>query len=229
MEFQDLPPCENEETLFARYAALALEKQMDFGDAVGTPQQYRLDMIQGVVAFDEKFFFPIQMLGMYEHDVQQWVWAWANDALELPEATLQDGIALKQYGEEYDHQLLSVGRFDLTEGQMHLIGVIASGLTDANAYYLGRFEGVTMVFTMKSDLIAKASQDNPERMLNVFQHIIDTWDMDYHNAFYCYLLAKGYEVEEQGNNLVGKRNGVVLVGKFDEEYRLVELTSESLH
>jgi hypothetical protein len=222
--FDTLPPCKSEQELLERYGAISLEKQISFGDLIGD-RSWNVDVSNGTISFGQDFSFPMQIIGTISHAAQSWLWAWANAQSNLPDSIIKDSLFLKKYGEENDIPLLSNRSFDFTKEELHLMGIIASGLTNASGYYLCDYGQGTMVVTVNSPQIVEATKDDHLRMLTVFPQLISQFEMNHLSAFRNYLAAKSYSITENGNSVSGTRDGKTITGEFDELFRLTNIKS----
>ncbi|MDR2234945.1 MAG: hypothetical protein LBE92_02370 [Chryseobacterium sp.] len=215
-------PCKTEQELLEHYGGIALDKQMDFGEVIGD-NNWNVNIQQGTISFGEDLVFPIQVLGTFSHSSQTWLWAWANTQSGLPESIMQQALQLKKYGEENGIDLLSSNTFDFSADELHLMGMIASGMFNASGYYIADYGQGAMVVTMKSDVIDKARNTDHIRVLTAFPQLISQFDMDHKNAFKSYLTFKGYQVTEKENSIEGTKDGNSVTGEFDDLSRLINL------
>ncbi|NDV96357.1 hypothetical protein D0T84_15750 [Dysgonomonas sp. 521] len=222
--FHSLPPCSSEQELIERYGAIALEKQDNLGEVIGD-NNWNADIPKGVISFGDNLEFPIQILGTFSHSSQTWLWAWANTQSGLPPKLIEQALALKEYGEKNNIDLLTVSQFEADNNDLHLIGAVASGMFDASAYYIADYGQGAMVVTIKSDLVDKQKQEISHlRIPTIFSQLITQHEVNHHNAFRCYLLAKGYTLDEQGSSkITGTKDGLTISAGFDELGRLVKI------
>jgi hypothetical protein len=218
----NLPPSKTEQALLERYGGIALDKQLDFADIIGD-NNWNVDMDKAEISFGANLIFPIQVLGTISHASQTWLWAWANTKSGLTENVTKQSYALKKFGEENEIDLLRNDSFDFSKEDLHLMGIIASGMYNASAYYIADYGQGAMVVTIKSDAIDKLKNQNHQRIFTVFPQLIAQFDMDHKNAFSNYLIAKGYALSAEGNNVTGTKNGNTVTGLFDEQMRLTNL------
>ena len=63
--------------LLSKYGAIALDKQENLSELIGD-EAGDLDIEKGTLTFGN-IEFPVQILGFYMQDTQQWSWAWDNE------------------------------------------------------------------------------------------------------------------------------------------------------
>jgi hypothetical protein len=222
---QNQTPCKTEEELLERFGGIALDRQLNFGEIIGT-NGWNVDMGKEEISFGPSLAFPMQALGTISHSSQSWLWAWANTKSGLSESVIKQSLQLKKYGEDNGIELLKNSTFDFTKDDLHLIGIIASGMFNSSAYYIADYGQGAMVVTIISDKVDKAFNDNPLshlRILTVFPQLISQFEMNHKLALTHYLTVKGYDISEDGNKITGTRNGNSIVGQFDELSRLTSL------
>src|SRR5690606_30071534 len=118
---------------------------------------------------------------------------------------------------------LSSSSFDFSKDELHRIGLIASGMFNASAYYIADYGQGAMLVTIKSDLIDRQRQDDHLRILSVFPQLISQFEMDHRVALQRYLEEKGYKISEQGARLTATKRGDTITADFDEFSRLSNL------
>lgn len=214
--------CKNEQELLERYACIAWEKQKDFAEVIGN-NNWNIDMGKGELSFGPELHFPIQVLGTISHAAQSWLWAWANTMSGLSPKLIEHSLQLKAYGEANNIALLSNDSFDFSKEELHIMGMIASGMFGASAYYIADYGQGAMVITVKSELVDKHYTNSHHAILTVFPQVITQYEMNHRFALRHYLNAKGYTIVETGQELSGTRNGNTIQATFDELSRLTEL------
>jgi len=219
---QNVTPCKTLEELLERYGGIAFDKQLDFADVIGN-NNWNVDMPKGQLAFGAELSFPIQVLGTISYSSESWLWAWANTQSGLPENIIKESLVLKKYGEVNEIDILRDSSFDFGKDDLHLIGIIASGMFNSTAYYIADYGQGAMVVTLKSVKIDNARKDNHNRILTVFPQLISQFDMNHKLALTNYLQAKGYSTNEQQNKLIGTKGTNTITAEFDETDRLTKL------
>ena len=215
-------PCKNEQELIEHFGGIALDKQLDLSDVIGE-NNWNVDLGKGEITFGGDLNFPIQILGTFSHSSETLLWAWANTQSNLPEQLIQQALKLKNYGEENQIELLANGNFDATEDDLHLIGLIASGMFGSSAYYVADYGQGAMVVTIDSKKIDAAHQGSHHRILTCFPQLISMFEMNHQAALKHYLHARGYQISETAEGLSAEKDGNIIQAKFDEQSRLVSL------
>ncbi|MBB6005211.1 DUF6882 domain-containing protein [Arcicella rosea] len=219
---QALTPCKTEEELLERYGGIALDKQIDFGTVIGN-NSWEVDLHKGTISFGEDLTFPMQALGTISHSSQTWLWAWANTKSGLSESIVEQSLHLKKYGVENDIDLLTSEKFDFSSEELHLIGMIASGMFNSSGYYIADYGQGAMLVTIKDSKFEGVNNESHQRILTVFPQLISLFEMNHKSAFKNYLMAKGYKLTETENSIVGTKNSESVSGQFDEYSRLTNL------
>ncbi|MBW1653901.1 DUF6882 domain-containing protein [Flavobacterium quisquiliarum] len=217
----------SENDFLEKYGALALEKQRNLYAVTGG-LSWNVDMNKEEITFGDDLTFPMQVLGSFSHSSETWLWLWENKAGGYAESVMKQALLLKQYGEENNIDLLTVGKFDAVPNDLHLIGMIATEMFDGSGYYLGNYGQGTMVVTIKSDLIDNVESEEFSRILTVFPELISTFEIQNHkNAFTNYLSQKGYELTSNGNEVKAEKDGNIINAVFNENNLLTNLNGNN--
>lgn len=217
-------PGKTEQELTEQYAALGLDKQRNLYDVIGD-NSWNADLTKGEISFGNDLAFPIQVLGTFSHSSETWLWGWANTNSNIPQPLLEQALQLKAHGEQYDIPLFKNSTFDAAKNDLHLIGMIASGVFNSSAYYLADYGQGVLLVTLKSAAIDKADKSDAPRVSTVFPEAISFFEMNHRNAFKNYVERKGYSVNTQSNQVIAEKNGAKITATFDEQGRLINLKS----
>jgi hypothetical protein len=218
---------ESENDFLEKFGAIALEKQRNLYDVTGG-LSWNVDMNKEEITFGDDLTFPMQVLGSFSHSSETWLWIWENKAGGYAESVMKQALLLKQYGEENNIDLLTVGKFDAVENDLHLIGMIAVEMFNGSGYYLGNYGQGTMVVTIKSDIIDQVESEELARILTVFPELISTFEIQNHkNAFTNYLSQKGYELTVNENEIKAEKNENVINAVFNDDNFLIKLNGNS--
>ena len=215
-------PCKTETELIERFGGISFDKQFDLGEVIGD-NSWNVDMKKGEISFGANITFPIQVLGTISHSSDTWLWAWANTKSGLSETVTKHANELKKYGEENEIDLLRNSEFGATKNDLHLIGLIASGMFGSSGYYIADYGQGAMVVTIKSDKVDKTRKENHHRVLTVFPQLISQFHMNHKLALTNYLNAKGYVVMQNGTNISATKNAEKITAEFDDLSRMTKL------
>lgn len=217
----------SENDFLEKFGALALEKQRNLYEVTGG-LSWNVNMDNEEITFGDHLTFPMQVLGSFSHSSETWLWLWDNKAGGYAESVMKQALSLKKYGEENNIELLSIGKFDAVQNDLHLIGMVATTMFNLSGYYLGNYGQGTMVVTIKDDSIDNIESEEFSRIITVFPELISTFEIQNHkNAFSNYLSQKGYELTVNGNEVKAQKNDKVITATFNEKNLLINLNGNS--
>lgn len=217
----------SENDFLEQFGAAALEKQRNLYEITGD-LSWNVDMDKEEITFGEHLTFPMQVLGSFSHSSETWLWIWDNKAGGYAESVMKQALLLKQYGEQNNIDLLTVGKFDAVENDLHLIGMIAVEMFNGSGYYLGNYGQGTMVLSIKSDLMDRVESEEFSRILTILPDLFSTFEIQNHkNAFTNYLTQKGYKLTSNGNEIKAEKNESVINAVFNEDNLLTKLNGNS--
>jgi len=225
-DFSTIPKTDfkNFSDLVNQNAGLSFEKQQNFNDLTGD-SAWNINLNEAKLSFGN-LDFPIQVIGSLSFNDYSWMWGWANSKSGIPENLLQRSLDLKQIGEEKEIEEFPNGHFSVEEGFEHKMGIVASGLLDADAYFCANYGQGTMVLTLKSNQIPKIDSNKLEKVLTTFPQLIGGIDLDHKEAFKNYLIDRGFQLKISENKIEGLKNNKILVAEFDELNRLKSINGK---
>lgn len=215
----------NYDTLLEKYAGIAFEKQYNLSEVIGD-NDWQIDMESGLISFGGNLSFPMQILGSYTFESNTWLWGWANEASNIPANLLEEANNLKQLGEDYNIEFLSMPKYKMEPTDVHSLGLIASGKFASSAYYAGNYGNGILLVTLKGESIDTIEYNEHARILSVFPELISVFAVNHKRTFENYLLSKGYVLKETENSLIAEKGGNIITAKFDEKNRLVTINGE---
>ncbi|MDY8134508.1 DUF6882 domain-containing protein [Aquimarina sp. 2201CG5-10] len=213
------------EELLAHSAGLSFEKQLLFGDVIGS-NSWQFDMNSGTISFGSELSFPVQVIGSLSFNDSSWMWGWANAQSNIPDSLLVQSKKIKELGERKGIDTLSEGHISVEEGFEHQIGMIACALFNANSYYCANYGQGTLVVTIESDQIPSINLNSVEKILTHFPQLIGGVEVDHKEAFKNYLIDRDFQLKIDTNKIEGVRNGKLVTGEFDEIGRLKNLNGK---
>ncbi|MFV0538817.1 MAG: DUF6882 domain-containing protein [Dysgonomonas sp.] len=215
----------NYDTLLEKHAGIAFEKQYNLSEVIGD-NDWQIDMATGLISFGDDCAFPMQILGSYAFDSGTWLWAWANEASDIPASLLEEANKLKQLGEDYNIEFLTKPQYKIEATDVHALGLIASGEFGSSAYYAGNYGSGILLVTLKSEEIDKVQYNEQARILSVFPQVINTFSVNHKRSLKNYLEAKGYSLVEKDNSYKALKANNTINADFDNSDRLIKLDGE---
>lgn len=213
------------QALIEQYGGLGFEKQMDL-EGVIDDKPWEIDMDAQQIVFGGNLYCSFQLLGTFSHSSKTWLWAWANEQSDLPKALLEQSLELKKIGEKNNIDLLKFPKFDATEDDLHLFGIIASGMFNSSGYYVADYGQGALVLTFNNEDIDQIHQENNthNRVANVIPQLIANYGVNHYAAIKHYLLAKDYQITfDDGLKLVAIKGEKQISAEFDDLSRLIAL------
>jgi hypothetical protein len=210
--------------LFCRHVVASFDKQVRLSELVGD-FHWHLNLASGLLSFADRYKWHVQILGTESDATHTWLWAWADEASNIPSQLLGSALTLRLLGEHYRIPELSEPQFPLGEIDGHFLAIIASGVCRANAYYRCPFDDGAAFLLIKDDGFPRFSELPLNRIASVFPQAISCLDIhDHRLAFAGYLEYYGLPLEEKGSKVIVKENGEpVFTAAFDELNRLTNL------
>ena len=213
------------QALIEQYGGSSFEKQMDLEDLiVGKP--WEIDMDEQELVFDDDLLCSFQLLGTFSHSTKTWLWAWANEQSDLPIDVIEQSFELKKYGEKNNIDLFKKAKFDATEDDLPIFGLIASGMFNSSGYYVANFGSGTLVLTFNNKEIDQIHKKNDthNRVASVIPQLIANYDVNHYAAIKHYLLAKNYQITfDDGSKLIATKGNKQITAEFDNLSRLIGL------
>ena len=128
--------------VLSKYGALALDKQENLsefiGDAVGD-----LDLENGILTFDD-IKFPVQVLGFYSDDLNQWSWAWDSEDI-FGADLIKAADEMKQAGIDAGIPEFSSPVIQCDFNACHTLAMATVGILDFDAYYAVNEDGLDIL------------------------------------------------------------------------------------
>ena len=208
----------------------AFDRQLLLADLIGDlPWVYNLRA--GILSFGDRYHWKAEVLGTESEESRTWLWAWANEASNIPAQQQTASLRLKTLGEGHGIDVLTEPVISLEHGNGHAFASIAVGEGLGKAYYRGPYVGGA-VFLLITDERLQFNVDEPlQRILAVFPQAISAMEIaDHREALRSYLKYYGLEPVDEDNALILRRQGRELLrAEFDEFGRLRELKGTLEH
>lgn len=210
------------DALLEQHAALSFEKQLNFGEVIGS-NNWQFDMNKGEITFGDNLSFPVQVIGSLSFNDNSWMWGWANSKSGIPDKLLLQSNELKRLGEMLQIQKLKEAHYAVSSGFEHIIGMIACGYFNTDGYYCANYGQGTLVVTIQSSMIPKINKKDTVKVLTVFPQLISSNEINHKESFKNYLIDRGFLIEESDSEIKGSIDETVIIATFDTLNRLIKL------
>jgi len=209
--------------LLSEHVGLSILKQQSLGALLGE-HSWNLDLEKGNVDFGEGRVFPVQLIGTESEKEKTWLWAWANEKSNIPENLLSEVNKLRAFGDENQIEFLSKPEIVLDEISAHEFGMIASGFSDADAYYHGAFDGGAILFLVYETSLPKVPELQPQQVVLTIASVLQNFEVEHRTMVSSFLRQIECEVEENESSIEGKLSGgVKLFVGFDDLSRIINI------
>jgi hypothetical protein len=128
------------EELFEQHALATYDKQVPLAEIVGEGG-WHVDLKEGRLSFESGVSFAIQVLGSQSGYDNTWLWAWANDMLDVESELLQASLTLRKYGHAHNVVEFITDKFPITAYDGHYLSIVATGLCGSSCYYRTPYKG----------------------------------------------------------------------------------------
>ncbi len=200
------------------------DRQMLLADLIDDlPWAY--DLQTGILSFGDRYHWKAEVLGTESEETGTWLWAWANEASNIPAQHQTASLNLKNFGEAHDIDELTEPMVPLDHADGHAFASIAVGEGLGKAYYRGPYNDGA-VFLLITDENLQLQVEVPLlHILTVFPQAISALDLpDHREALRGYLKHYGFEPKDEGDALLLCEEGEELFrATFDEWGRLQEM------
>lgn len=211
-------------SLFAIHTTFAFDRQLLLAELIGDlPWAY--DLQTGTLSFGDRFAWQAEVLGTESEETGTWLWAWANEASNIPPDQQAASLKLRVLGEEHGIAVFTEPMVPLDHVDGHAFASIVVGEGLGKAYYRGPYEGGAAFLLITDEQLLFQVDDPLRRIMTVFPQAIAAMELpDHREALWGYLEHYGFQPRELNGSLVLTQDGQeVLRAEFDEHRRLREL------
>ncbi|NDJ86177.1 MAG: hypothetical protein GYB66_09855 [Chloroflexi bacterium] len=210
---------------FTEYVGMSFARQLALSDYLGECR-WQVNTLEGVIRFENKGQYPIQILGSESDLVGTWLWAWANEMLirDVKPDVLRDAQTMRRYGDQHSIEELTVAEFDLDgRADGHMLSQLAVGVCNANCYYRGPYdEGASffLLYDVPLDLLPIPVV----RISTVISEVTGVYPVDHQRMAHAFLTQQGFSISTQDSEWLAKHeDGREFRISFDSEQRIAEM------
>lgn len=174
--------------VLSKYGALALDKQENLSDLIGD-KTGELDLEKGTLNFDD-FELPIQVIGFFTEEFNQWSWAWDNEDIGFDDSIIQSARQMKAIGDEFNIPQLNTPIIQTDLDTCHNFAMVTTSVLNLDAYYAVPEDGLVIFVAIDSDLVKE--NDSPEKFRINYAIFQKNFNVFPKIAFEGYTKLKGY-------------------------------------
>lgn len=197
--------------ILSKYGALALDKQENLSELIDETVG-DLDIEKGMINFGD-IQLPIQILGFYSQDLNQWSWAWDNEDIFSKEL-IKVSAQIKSIGDEYDIAEFNSPVINSDFNGCHTLAMATISILDIDSYYAVSEDGLDIFVAIDSDLIKE--NNSVEKFRDTYATFQKNFDVYPKIAFESYTKLKGYEYKPHDDFSVAKLGESRIIVGFTE-------------
>lgn len=206
---------------FERSALLALEKQ-DKLAAVAGEHFFEFDPDSGKARLGSGLECSAQVLGTQSDNTLTWLWAWAEEQAEVPEALIASALELREWGDRQGVPEFTEPQVDLDRADGTMIAMIAVDVVRASCFYREAYDGGALYLLLTADAIDRQAPLSAQRIAGYLKDLAAEHEINPRAALLSYLRAKGIPFTEEGAVVECLlTNGEEFRMEFDEQGRLL--------
>ena len=216
--------------LLTQYGAISFEKQQFLGKLLGeNPPDWLFSMTDGTLSFEKMYTLKIQLLGTESDVTNSWLWAWANEGSNIPPHLLKVANLMREYGKQQGIATFTskeaVAMNNLFQG--HNLSLVASGISGANAYYRGPYEGGALFMIITDERFPVDTRHPIQRIVITFPQFLQAYGyLNHKAALMAYCVAHEIPMNIEEKSLTAEHSDCTkLTATFDEQGRLGKLTT----
>lgn len=203
---------DNFKMVLSKYGALALDKQENLSDLIGeTPGD--LDIEKGIISFGD-MEMPIQILGFFSEQSNQWSWAWDNESIGFDDRLIQSARQMKAIGDEFNIPEFNSAVITGDINACHTLAMTTISVLNLDGYYALSEDGLVIFVAIESDLIKE--NDSVQKFRNTFAIFQKNFKVFPRIAFEGYTKLKGYIYKPHDDFAVAKIGESRIIVGFTE-------------
>ena len=216
--------------LLEQHAGLTVEKQRALSQLLGS-HRWDASIPDGKLSFTlesgETITCDVQLIGTESYESQSWLWAWANKQSNLPLKLLRGVMELQEFGAVSKIEPLTHDRLELSEFPAQALAIVATGFTDADAYYRGDYGSGALYCALKLPELRERAPTTALEIVGVMTELISAVELNHRRALLNYVKAKAWRVFNEERTITAQANdGSRVVAHFDELDRVTGLQTQ---
>lgn len=198
--------------VLSKYGALALDKQENLSELIGETIG-DLDIENGTISFGD-VSLPIQIIGFFTEQLNQWSWAWDNESIGFDESLIQAANQMKAIGDEFDIPEFNSAVISADFNACHTLAMSTISVLNMDGYYAVSEDGLDIFVAVQSDLIKQ--NNSVEKFRDTFATFQKNFKIYPKIAFESYTKLKGYTFKPHDDFAVAKIGESRIIVGFTE-------------
>ena len=204
--------------VLSKYGALALDKQENLSELIGDIAG-ELDIEHGKIYFD-KMEMPVQFLGFYSQEINQWSWAWDNKDI-FGENLIKSASKIKEIGDKFDIPEFNLPVINSNYDDCHTLAMASISILEMDAYYAISQDGLDIFVALQSDLIKQ--NNSVKKFRDTFYTFQKNFDIYPKIAFESYTKLKGYDYKPHDDFGLAKIGEARVMAGFTERGNITRI------
>jgi hypothetical protein len=179
-------------------ALVSLEKQEKLAGLIGE-HTVDIDYDSGAVRFSGAHEFPFQVLGTESDNTLTWLWAWADEQMELSPDLVTSSLQMRAWGEKNGVGEFTMPSVDLGKADGRVLSLISSAVCGAGCYYRDDYDGGSLFLLLFGKELDRQPSFDAAGLVRQFSDLISLSELNHRNTLLSYLRQKDLPFTEQGN------------------------------
>lgn len=205
-------------TILSKYGALALDKQENLSELIGETIG-DLDIENAVISFND-IEMPVQILGFYSQDLNQWAWAWDNENIFGKDLILS-ALEIKEIGDKFEVPEFNSPLIQADFDFCHTIAMASTSILGFDGYYAVSDDGLDIFVAVKSDSIEE--NNSVEKFRDTFYTFQKNFNVFPKVAFEAYTKLKGYGFKPHDEFYLAKIGEARVMAGFTERGNITRI------
>ena len=212
--------------LYETHILMGMRKQRHLAQLLGA-HTWHYEKAAGTMAFSPGPTYQVQVLGTEAADSETWLWAWANEASQIPAEQLQASQQLRSLGEQLGIEEFTTPELPREKLPAHTLGPVVLGLLGLPAYYRGAMDTTNLLVAIADPKYTAPLELKGTDFIATLSDTISNCEVPNHRFSVAKFLEQlGWSPNWQGDTLeVAASDGVRVICRFDELNRLAKLSS----
>lgn len=183
------------------------EKNNTLFKSIPKNYQWNINFKENRLTIENVDYTIQQVLGTYSLSAKSWVWGWANEQSPFPNELINKTLQLVKLGKDKNILELKEGHFEIAEAFTDSIGMICSGMFEADSYVCINYGQGIVVLTVKDNKVPKIDFNDTSGIEGLFKRLVSQYIVENpKDVLMNYLLDRGLKLVSKDETLVAYHN-----------------------